>query len=186
MRTDYLLYALAVIFFILTALSLAFVANQPEQSLSVVATAVLGLFSAGLGYCFRPKVKAAVAQSPEVLPVDTSDVHVREAHLAESVEKHVEPTPTPLTVANNTSQLDAPLPFITPPAPSVQAPLKSELTTIHGINERRAAQLQGIGVDSIESLAKASPDDLAKSLMISPKVTRMWIGTAKKQKQNWT
>jgi predicted flap endonuclease-1-like 5' DNA nuclease len=175
MRTDYLLYALSIVFFILTALSLAFVAGQTEQSVSVVATLVLGLFSAALGYQYRPKIKAAT--------VAPSDAHVREAHLAESVEKHVEPTITPQTPANMPSQLDAPMPFMTPPAPKVEAPLKSELTEIHGINEKRAAQLQELGIGNINALSNASADDLAKNLMISPKVTRMWIGTARKQKQ---
>jgi predicted flap endonuclease-1-like 5' DNA nuclease len=185
MRTDYLLYALAVIFFILTALSLAFVAGQTQQSLSVIATVVLGLFSAGLGYLYRPKVKTTASAGPstEVPTADTSDAHLRESHLAESVEKHVGPTVTPQTVTNVPSQLIAPMPFMTPSTPQIQTPLKSELTAIHGINEKRAAQLQELGIGSINALANAHADDLAKNLTISPKITRMWIGSAKKQKQ---
>ena len=55
MRSDYLLYALAVVFFIITAASLALVIDQTEKSLWVVSTVVVGLFSASLGYIFRPK-----------------------------------------------------------------------------------------------------------------------------------
>jgi len=188
MRTDYLLYALAIVFFILTALSLAFVAGQTEQSLSVIATVVLGLFSAGLGFHYRPKGDATATvvqnvQSVEVPVIAANDAHVREAHLAESVEKHVAPTITPVTVANMPSQLDAPMPFMTPSAPADQGSLKSELTQIHGINERRAMQLKEMGIESISALANASADHLAKNLMISPKVTRMWIGSAKKRGQ---
>ncbi len=185
MRTDYLFYILAVIFFILTALSLAFVASQTEQSLSVVATVVLGLFSAGLGFHYRPKAKvAATTPSPiEIPPVDANDSHVREAHLAESVEKHAEPTVTPQSTTGVPAQLNVPMPLLTPPAPQTQTSVKSELTAIHGINEKRAAQLQEMGIGSIGALANASADDLAKNLMVSPKVTRMWIGSAKKQSQ---
>ena len=185
MRTDYLLYALAIVFFILTALSLAFVAGQTEQSVSVIATVVLGLFSAGLGFHYRPKGEATTTavQDVEVPAIATSDAHVREAHLAESVEKHAAPTVTPPTVANMPSQLDAPMPFMTPSASADQSSLKSELTQIHGINGRRATQLQEMGIGSINALANASADDLAKNLMISPKVARMWIGSAKKRGQ---
>ncbi len=186
MRTDYMLYILAVIFFILTALSLAFVASQTEQSLSVIATVVLGLFSAGLGFHYRPRAKTTAAVPPfiEVPPVEANDSHVREAHLAESVEKHVEPTVTPQSTTGVPAQLNVPTPLLTPSAPQAQTSVKSELTSIHGINEKRAAQLQEIGIGSISALANASADDLAKNLMVSPKVTRMWIGSAKKQSQS--
>ena len=185
MRTDYLLYVLAVIFFILTALSLAFVASQTEQSLSVIATVVLGLFSAGLGFHYRPKTKTTATAPPsvEAPSIEESDSHVRESHLAESVEKHAEPTETPPSISNMPTQLNAPMPLLTPSAPQTPTSVKSELTEIHGINDKRAAQLREMGIGSISALANASADDLAKNLMVSPKVTRMWIGSAKKRGQ---
>jgi predicted flap endonuclease-1-like 5' DNA nuclease len=54
---------------------------------------------------------------------------------------------------------------------------------IRGINEKRAVQLEAVGIYSIAELANASPEDLAKNLIISPKITRMWIGSAKKLKK---
>ncbi|MEM0095774.1 MAG: helix-hairpin-helix domain-containing protein [Candidatus Bathyarchaeia archaeon] len=56
MRTDHALYAVAVIFFIMTGVVLA---SQPEETkpLGVIATTVLGIFFAGLGYSLRPKTE---------------------------------------------------------------------------------------------------------------------------------
>jgi predicted flap endonuclease-1-like 5' DNA nuclease len=188
MRSDYLLYALAVVFFIITAASLLFVMSQTEQSLWVLSTVVLGLFSAGLGYHYRPKVKATAVSSvsvPAAQTADTGNAHAKEAHLAESVETHVEePTATPPTVTTMPSQLVAPIPAMILPEPEAMAPLKSELMAIHGINEKRAAQLKDVGISSIDALANASADDLAKGLSVSPRITRMWIGSAKKLKKN--
>ncbi|MGB9756309.1 MAG: helix-hairpin-helix domain-containing protein [Candidatus Bathyarchaeales archaeon] len=60
MRSDYALYTVAIIFFIITGISFA-VLSEPERNLSVVATAVLGLLFLGLGYSQRakPQVKTA-------------------------------------------------------------------------------------------------------------------------------
>ena len=181
MRSDYLFYALAVVFFIITAVS--FVMSQTEQSLWVVSTVVLGLLSAGLGYHYRPRAKLATAPTSEMQPADTGVVHVKEAHLAESVETHVEPTATPPSVTTMPSQLVVPIPAMTPPASEAQAPMKSELTAIHGINEKRAVQLNEFGISTIDALANASADDLANRLAVSPKITRMWVGSAKKLKK---
>ena len=56
MRSDYLLYAIAVIFFLFTATALLIVSDQTERSLWSVATVVIGLFALGLGYYQRQKV----------------------------------------------------------------------------------------------------------------------------------
>jgi predicted flap endonuclease-1-like 5' DNA nuclease len=53
MRLDYALYALAVIFFILSGVIAAYQAQQ--QQLWIVTTAVLGFVFIGLGYSQRPK-----------------------------------------------------------------------------------------------------------------------------------
>jgi predicted RecB family nuclease len=54
---------------------------------------------------------------------------------------------------------------------------------IKGINEKRAAQLKEFGIESIDALANASAEDLARNLTISPKIARMWIGSARKLKK---
>ena len=68
MRLDYTLYLLAAVFFLITAVSFVMVAEQTEKNLWVVTTVVLGLFSIGLGYTQRPKVKTAVQQPAASIP----------------------------------------------------------------------------------------------------------------------
>ena len=180
MRSDYLLYMLAAVFFMITAVSLALVIDQMQKSLWVVTTVVLGLFSVGLGYYQRSKSTTEAQSAPATIPVtiEPSDAHIREAHMAESVEKHAEPTPMPVSPSPMPTQLIAPIPVIT--VPLVEAtPLESELMEIKGIGEKRAAQLKALGISSIDDLAKVSAEDLAKDLQISPKITGKWVAGAK-------
>ena len=66
-------------------------------------------------------------------------------------------------------------------APVAEAPAQTMgLTQIRGINEKRAVQLRANGINSVEDLAKASASDLATKLEVSPKIVKMWIGSAKK------
>ena len=186
MRSDYLLYLLAAVFFIITAVSLALVIDQAEKSLWVVTTVVLGLFSVGLGYYQRPKPTTTARQpapAASSVTVEPGGAHVKEAHLAESVETHAEPATTPVSAPTMPAQVIAPVPVLASPPVETSSSLKSELAAIKGINEKRAAELRAIGINSIDSLANASAEDLAKNLMISPKITRMWIGSAKKLKK---
>jgi len=63
MRSDYALYAVAVIiFFILAGTVLAYPVEPKE--LWVIAAAIIGLFLGGLGYTQRPKLKAAAIEAP--------------------------------------------------------------------------------------------------------------------------
>ena len=57
---------------------------------------------------------------------------------------------------------------------------KLELTQVKGIKEKRAGQLKAIGINSVEDLAKASAEDLAAKLKISPKIVGKWIEDAQK------
>jgi predicted flap endonuclease-1-like 5' DNA nuclease len=57
---------------------------------------------------------------------------------------------------------------------------KMELTEVKGIGAKRAEQLKTIGITSVKELAKASADELAIKLKISPKITAKWIENAKK------
>jgi predicted flap endonuclease-1-like 5' DNA nuclease len=196
MRSDYLLYLLAVVFFLIAATSMALVADQTQKTLWVTSAVILGLVSVGLGYYQKPKPRIAPAAPPEAQPSEFIDPHVRESHLAESVEKHVEPMGEPVSTTPVPMQQVTPIPVLAPvptpttlPAPveraapvtvEASAPSESELMTVKGINGKRAAQLKALGIDGIDALAKASAEDLAKNLMLSPKITRMWIGSAKK------
>jgi predicted flap endonuclease-1-like 5' DNA nuclease len=71
MRSDYALYTVAIIFFIITGIVLAYQVEFKE--LWVVTTAVLGLLFVGLGYSQRakPQVKAVEPAPPAPTPQPT-------------------------------------------------------------------------------------------------------------------
>jgi predicted flap endonuclease-1-like 5' DNA nuclease len=138
MRSDYTLYTVAIILFIVTIIALV----QQIGELWIISTFILGLFFIGLGYSQRPKAQA----------------------VAKTV--HVEAPPLPTPAVQET---------VEKPAPTM-----IDLTEVKGIGEKRAAQLKNIGINSVEDLAKASAEDLASKLKVSPKITGAWIENAKK------
>jgi predicted flap endonuclease-1-like 5' DNA nuclease len=169
---DYTLYALAIVFFILTALSAVLVTAETDKSIWVITTAVLGTLFVIVGYYMKPQVKAAsqpvapmpqepapaapVAEAPKVEPpiVETSKIEVPPLIKAQKVE-----------------------------TPSVETKASAQtkgLTQIRGINEKRVVQLRANGINSVKDLAKASASDLATKLEVSPAIVKMWIGSAKK------
>jgi predicted flap endonuclease-1-like 5' DNA nuclease len=151
MRSDYALYAVAIIFFILTAIT-AFALAGLEQSLSVVSTTVLGLLFIGLGYSQRPKPQAITVEARPQAPAPEM------------------PTPSPVPEVMKEEKVET----------VVEITLqKMELTEVKGIGEKRAQQLKALGISSVEDLAKASAADIAEKLKISPKITGKWIENAK-------
>jgi predicted flap endonuclease-1-like 5' DNA nuclease len=152
MRSDYALYLVAIIFFIITGMSLAL-----EENLWVVTTAILGLLFIGLGYTQRPRPQAkAIQASPPPAPAPTVTA----------------PAPSP-AVEVVTEEKPAII-VETKPTPSMM-----ELTQVKGIGEKRKEQLKALNISSVEDLAKASAEDLASKLKISPKITGKWIENAK-------
>ncbi len=71
MRSDYVLYTIAIIFFVLTVIIVSPFVLQAEfeRNLSVVATAVLGILFIGLGYLQRPKNPEIEVLEPAPTPV---------------------------------------------------------------------------------------------------------------------
>ncbi len=107
------------------------------------------------------------------------DPHAREAHIAESFEKHAPPSDTPLTVTGIPMQVVAPIPGLTPTPvfkPSVRQ--KKELTEIEGIDEKIAAQMRELGINDMIDLAEASDKDLAENLKLPLETIRKWIQSA--------
>jgi len=155
MRSDYALYIVAIIFFVITAISYI-VLEELTRSLFVVSTTVLGLLFLLLGYILRPKPKAITVEAPPALPATVTPAAstVTEAIKVEKTETIVEAAPS--------------------------APPRLELTAVKGIKEKRAAQLKALGINTVEDLANASAKDLAAKLKISPKFTEPWIENAKK------
>jgi predicted flap endonuclease-1-like 5' DNA nuclease len=90
MRSDYALYVVAVIFFILTGIVSIYQIEYRE--LWIVATAVLGIFFVGLGYTQRPKAetKTTTIEAPPPMPTATQIVH-------EEIPKETTPTGRELT-----------------------------------------------------------------------------------------
>jgi len=78
MRTDYALYAVAVIFFIITGIVCFYQVECRE--LWMVATAALGIFFAGVGYTQRPKTTKTV--TVEATPSTTSATTVQKEKLS--------------------------------------------------------------------------------------------------------
>lgn len=153
MRSDYSLYAVAIVFFILTGVVAAY---SIEQQLWIVTTTVLGLVFIGLGYTQRPRqitsttmrptISTQITTPPPPPPVQTA---VKEEVKEEKTEQiAVEPSPI-------------------------------GLTHVKGIKEKRAEQLEAIGIKNIDDLANASANDIAAKLQISPKFTGKWIESAK-------
>jgi predicted flap endonuclease-1-like 5' DNA nuclease len=159
----------AIILFIIAGTSYAMLKGL-YMEVWVVTTVVLGLLFAGLGYTQRPKLKARITvETPPSKPLLTPA-----------------PVPTPETTSATTPE---------PSAPTVTEPAKEEkievtveptapvlgLTEVKGIGEKRKEQLNALGINSVEDLSKASADDLATKLKVSPKVTIKWIEDAKKK-----
>ena len=112
--------------------------------------------------------------------IEPSNPHAREAYLAEGKEKYSSRTQNftlPTAIPN---QPIAPIPLPNP-APTENLPsVKNELLTIGGINEKIASQLEELGINNIDDLAKASGEDIAKALKFDVSKVQKWISTAKK------
>jgi predicted flap endonuclease-1-like 5' DNA nuclease len=182
MRLDYTLYVLAVVFFLITVISFVMVAEQSGRNLWVITTAVLGLFSIGLGYYERPKAKTVAVPEPAV-PAVTEDANAKEAHRAEGVEKAVETPIVPVSATPSPMPVVVPTPVLTPAPPEAPATPTIDLTEVKGIGEKRAAQLKALGISNIDELTKASAEDIAAKLKISPKIVEKWITGAKELKK---
>jgi len=158
MRSDYALYAVAIIFFIITASAYATL-SAFERSLSVVTTAVLGLLFLMLGFTLRPRTRAITVETKPTPPPS-------------AIATEAPPTVTDTPVVEKTELIIEPVTLPEPP--------KLELMSVKGVKEKRAAQLKALGINSIEDLANASANELAKKLEISPKFTEKWIADAKR------
>jgi predicted flap endonuclease-1-like 5' DNA nuclease len=165
MRLDYISYAIAIVFFIVTLAAAAY--SVAQQQVWIVSTAVIGLVFIGLGYTQRPK-SAVAAVTSNVIPSPSPPEQQQQQ------QPLVVVTPTvaqPIVTQEVKTEEVKP---IAQPQPSTAG-----LTEVKGIGEKRAAQLKALGINSIKDLAEASAKDLAAKLQISPKITGKWIENAK-------
>ena len=194
MRLDYALYGLAIVLF---ALSTAFFMLIPEgegKLVYVIPTAILGVLSIGAGFAQRPKpvsvvVPQEVASPQKGAPAEPASViatPVAEQLAAPVFYAPIEPAPVSLPAITAPPPVTATI-SVSPSAPTLEstaspAPIaKSDLTLIRGINEKRADQFKANGINTIQDLSTASAEDLAAKLGVSPKIVKMWVGSAKKR-----
>jgi predicted flap endonuclease-1-like 5' DNA nuclease len=158
MRSDYALYGVAVILFVITIITYMALPGN----LSIIATAIIGLLFIGIGYTQRPKTQATTVKAPSpppppAPPTEPLPITAAPSTAMEAVKEEKPGTVTEVTAASPTK----------------------ELTQVKGIKEKRSQQLGTLGISSVEDLAKASAKDLAEKLKISPKITERWIENAK-------
>ncbi len=174
MRSDYMLYVVAAICFIITGLAFALTISPFERNLSAVSSVILGLFFAGLGVTQRPRsISTAVdipSRSIQPLSAATALMEVQ----TPPPPSQTAITDTPPSTASTMSQ--EPTVSVEPILPLVPA---LQLTDIKGIGPKRMEQLKALGINSIDDLSKASIDDVANKLKISPKITTKWVNGAK-------
>ena len=158
MRLDYVLYALAILCFIVTGAVAAYAATQ---QLWIVTTAVIGLAFIGIGYTQRPREEPErpMAVSPPPPPPTV-------------------PTSKPIEIKTETKMPEVKVETPTVPAIQIRPPSVG-LLDVKGIKDKRLQQLRSVGINSVEDLAKASPTELAAKLKIAPYFTGKWIESAK-------
>lgn len=164
MRSDYLLYIVSGILFVITVFLFGMFADEMPRNVSMVATVTMGICFAGLGYILRPKAKASAIQpvAPPAPPEQTTTATPPPATPEPQRTPTIEVVTEPITAATEE--------FI---------PRKLKLTKIRGIGEKRFGQLRALEIKDVRDLAKASPNELATKLDIPMKTATRWITDAK-------
>jgi predicted flap endonuclease-1-like 5' DNA nuclease len=165
MRLDYILYVLAALLLIATAVPFVIPVegvDSDTKSLWVVTTVVLGLFAIGLGYSQRPKTEAQACQPAVAAPQEKTPQTTVETAKEETAE-----APTEKAAIKKA------------PKAAIPATATIELTQVKGIGGKRAVQLKALGINSVDDLSKASAKTVAKKLKISSKTVSKWIASAK-------
>ena len=90
-------------------------------------------------------------------------------------------TPTP-TVISPTPIPNQPIAPISIPnlSPIEHYPSTKELLTIDGIDKKTQSQLEKLGINNIDDLAKGSAENISKELKINLSTVQKWISIAKK------
>jgi predicted flap endonuclease-1-like 5' DNA nuclease len=133
--------------------------------------------SIGVGYYQRPKAQVQACQPAvpisQLVSQPTTSQTLPAIPVAAPVEEKTE-APTESPPVMEVPPVDVtPVAEVAPPVPR-----KLRLNRIQGVGEKRVAQLKALGINNLNELAKASADEIAKNLQISPKMTKRWIATA--------
>jgi hypothetical protein len=150
MRSDYALYIVAIICFILAAVVFmgsidyaGYLVMDPLISMVTTAVlSVLALVSAGAGYVIRP-------------------------------EEMISPPPSRPPAPKPSTPLPAAIPKTTTNPPIA-------ITEVKGIGPKTAERLRALGIDTAQELAKSSATLLAADMGISSKMTNNWVREAER------
>jgi predicted flap endonuclease-1-like 5' DNA nuclease len=188
MRLDITLYSLAVVFFVITIASAVLLAGT-DQTLWILTSGLLGILSLSLGFIQRPRTTAQINQPPTAIPVTASAQPIGTATPQAPTEE--ERLPAQTASVTETPAVQEPAVTVEQPAipePSanivssqeaIESSMGHALTEVSGIGEKRATQLNALGIFNVDDLAKAQAEDLAKSLKVSPKIVAKWVMGAK-------
>ena len=201
MRSDYTLYGLAIILFIVAIASYVLIAEQNLKIVSAIILAIIGAVLAVAGFLLKPKVQVAASssapsatQEPPVdqsaqatvenqlvaTPIETessqmAEIKTEKTVISEASAETPATTPEPAIPTNETMAVTE-TEAVTPIASEMP---KMGLTQVKGIGEKRANQLKANGISSIDDLAKADVAALASKLKVSPKIVEKWVAGAK-------
>jgi predicted flap endonuclease-1-like 5' DNA nuclease len=164
-----MLYVVAAICFIITGLAFVSAISPFERNLSIVSSVILGLFFAGLGVTQRPRTTS--------LPIEVPARSVQPLSAATAIMESEKAPTSP--VIGETQPLIAGAEVSVPIEPIVLTEPAIQLTDVKGIGVKRMEQLKALGIGSVDDLSRASVNDLAKQLKLSPKITAQWVDAAK-------
>ena len=200
MRFDYALYGLAIVLFALTAITFMLVADSDGKLLYSASTGIVGILSVVGGYFLRPKNLADTTpqtvnpEAPTRQEVVSETPQQTGGPIVEAAPTQIQVVETPkieIVAVQAPVVVDAPSTVEVEPAAvaasvaplegaSQEASGRGEFSQIRGISEKRAVQLKSVGINTLQDLANASPIELAEKLNLSPKIVKMWVGSAKK------
>ena len=208
MRSDVILYVVAAFFFALAIVSTVKLTGT-DRLIWMALDIGLGIILLIGGYHQRPKTKKTVktlSNTPvvtppsetttQLTPVEETQLESSEVKKSETEEAPVEEAPVETSqtigasVEASESIVEAPvsstlqeqISSVTIQDNETPAQVEQEglpLTDIKGVGEKRAAQLNALGITTAEELSLASVEDLAKGLKISPKVAAKLVEAAK-------
>jgi predicted flap endonuclease-1-like 5' DNA nuclease len=207
MRSNYILYALAIVFFLITVVS-AEAFTGIDQIILVLVSALLGIISLGFGLTQRSKPPQtnqtlqtpAAEEIPQTKTSPTSKIeNLPSPPVPMQSETSIANPPTATTLVPMEKEVTTiqtvpvkAVPALIPEEPATLVPIKQStltlketaLTDVKGIGQKRANQLKTLDIKTVEDLANSSVEDLAKKLKISPKIAYRWIVSAKELTKN--
>jgi predicted flap endonuclease-1-like 5' DNA nuclease len=207
MRSDYMLYALVIVFFLITVVS-AEALMGIVQTILILVSALLGIIPLGSGLTQKSKPPQtnqtlqtpAAEEIPQTKTSPTSKIeNLPPPSIPMQLETSIANPPTGTTFVPMEKEVTT---IQTVPVTAVPALIPEQLATlvsikqstltlkepaltgVKGIGQKRANQLKTLDIKTVEDLANSSVKDLAKKLKISPKIASKWIVSAKELTKN--